>query len=161
MSSKTKLDGFIASHSLCIFQDLESGPMSLTKFPKQIEANLPSNLRAMPWTRSVAAGTLLTSAILLVLGKRKAALAVAAAGGAVALIEDPDGPVRQRIVQFVEDLEIRMPTPEESAALDIAPGVPLARVFRVGHVASGEIVEVLDSRVPCDRHVFRYVIDVP
>jgi len=65
--------------------------MSLTKFPKQIEANLPSNLRAMPWTRSVAAGTLLTSAILLVLGKRKAALAVAAAGGAVALIEDPDG----------------------------------------------------------------------
>ena len=91
MSSKTKLDGFIASHSLRIFQDLESGPMSLTKFPKQIEANLPSNLRAMPWTRSVAAGTLLTSAILLVLGKRKAALAVAAAGGAVALIEDPDG----------------------------------------------------------------------
>ncbi len=82
-------------------------------------------------------------------------------GGVSRLIEDPDGPVRQRIVQFVEDLEIRMPTPEESAALDIAPGVPLARVFRVGHVASGEIVEVLDSRVPCDRHVFRYVIDVP
>jgi len=65
--------------------------MSLAKFPKQIEANLPSNLSAVPWTRSLAAGTLVTSAILLVLGKRKAALAVAVAGGAVALIEDPDG----------------------------------------------------------------------
>jgi len=64
--------------------------MSLAKFPKQIEARLPGNSSAAPWTRSLAAGTLLTSAILLVLGKRKAALAVAAAGGAVALIEDPD-----------------------------------------------------------------------
>ncbi|MFC1416966.1 GntR family transcriptional regulator [Streptacidiphilus cavernicola] len=82
-------------------------------------------------------------------------------GGVSRLIEDPEGPVRQRIVQFVEDLEIRMPTPEESQVLAIPPGVPLARVFRTGHVASGEVVEVLDSRVPCDRHVFRYVIDIP
>ena len=39
----------------------------------------------------MAAGTLLSSAILLALGRRKAALAVAAAGGAVALLEDPEG----------------------------------------------------------------------
>jgi hypothetical protein len=65
--------------------------MSIAKFPKQIEAKLPSNVDSVPWTRSVAAGTLLASAILLILGKRKAAIAVAAAGGAVALIEDPDG----------------------------------------------------------------------
>ncbi len=65
--------------------------MSLSTFPKQIEAKLPSNLDSVPWTRSLAAGTLVASAVLLVLGKRKAALAVAAAGGAVALIEDPDG----------------------------------------------------------------------
>ena len=65
--------------------------MSLAKFPKQIEARLPNNLNAVPWTRSLAAGTLVTSGVLLVLGKRKAALAVAAAGGAFALIEDPDG----------------------------------------------------------------------
>src|SRR5277367_6384322 len=64
--------------------------MSIAKFPKQVEAKLPSNINSVPWTRSVAAGTLLTSAILLILGKRKAAIAVAAAGGAVALIEDPD-----------------------------------------------------------------------
>ena len=82
-------------------------------------------------------------------------------GGVSRLVEDPDGPIRQRFIQFVEDLEIRMPTPEETAQLEIPPGVPLARVFRTGHVASGEIVEVLDSCVSCDRHSFRYVIDVP
>jgi hypothetical protein len=65
--------------------------MSLSKFPKQIEAKLPSSLNSVPWTRSLAAGTLLASAVLLVTGKRKAAIAVAAAGAAVALLEDPDG----------------------------------------------------------------------
>lgn len=70
--------------------------MSLSSIPKQIEARLPKPLssvpwNSVPWTRSVAAGTLLSSAILLALGRRKAALAVAAAGGAVALLEDPEG----------------------------------------------------------------------
>jgi hypothetical protein len=68
----------------------ERRTMSLSSFPKQIEAKLPSRVKSVPWTRSLAAGTLITSAVLLVLGQRKAALAVAAAGGAVALIEDPD-----------------------------------------------------------------------
>ncbi|WP_371580373.1 GntR family transcriptional regulator [Streptomyces sp. NBC_01314] len=83
------------------------------------------------------------------------------AGGVSALIEDPAGPVRQRIVRFVEDLEIRMPTPSEVGALRIPPGVPLARVLRSTQVEDGRVVEVLDSRVPCDRHLFQYVIDIP
>ncbi|MEU1824634.1 GntR family transcriptional regulator [Streptomyces abikoensis] len=82
-------------------------------------------------------------------------------GGVSALIEDPEGPVRERIVQFVEDLEIRMPLPVETEALGIPQGVPLARVLRMARTRSGRVVEVLDSRVPCDRHVFRYVIDTP
>ncbi|TRV74685.1 GntR family transcriptional regulator [Streptomyces sp. 130] len=82
-------------------------------------------------------------------------------GGVSALIEDPDGPVGERITQFVEDLDIRMPTPAEASDLAIPPGVPLARVLRTAHTSSGVAVEVLDSRVPCDRHVFRYVIDIP
>jgi len=65
--------------------------MSLSNISKQIDAKLPNTLNSIPWTRSLAAGTLLSSAILLVLGRRKAALAVAAAGGAVALLEDPEG----------------------------------------------------------------------
>lgn len=82
-------------------------------------------------------------------------------GGVSRVIEDPDGPIKQRITQFVEDLEIRMPTPVETEALKIPPGVPLARVLRTAHTSAGQSVEVLDSRVPCDRHVFRYVIDIP
>ncbi|MCT9082018.1 GntR family transcriptional regulator [Streptomyces fulvoviolaceus] len=82
-------------------------------------------------------------------------------GGVSALIEDPAGPVGQRIIRFVEDLEIRMPTPSEVSALRIPPGVPLARVLRSAQVEDGRVVEVLDSRVPCDRHLFQYVIDLP
>lgn len=81
-------------------------------------------------------------------------------GGVSGLVEDPDGPVGQCITQFVEDLDVRMPTPDEVRDLNIPPGV-IARVWRTAHVADGSVVEVLDSRVPCDRHVFRYVIDVP
>ena len=43
------------------------------------------------WVRTVAAGSLVTGAILLATGKRKAGLAVAAAGTAFALVEDPAG----------------------------------------------------------------------
>ncbi|GGY57121.1 GntR family transcriptional regulator [Streptomyces xanthochromogenes] len=82
-------------------------------------------------------------------------------GGVSRVIEDPEGSIKQRITQFVEDLEIRMPTPSETDSLRIPPGVPLARVLRTAHTSAGRKVEVLDSRVPCDRHVFRYVIDIP
>lgn len=82
-------------------------------------------------------------------------------GGAHAVIEDPEGPVRRRIVQFVEDLNVRMPSPEESVRLKIPSGVPIARVLRAAHDSTGQVVEVNDSLVPCDRHAFRYIIDVP
>ncbi|MFD5319334.1 GntR family transcriptional regulator [Streptomyces sp. NPDC127098] len=81
-------------------------------------------------------------------------------GGVNAVLEDPTGPIRRQIVRFVEDLDIRMPTPEETEALAIPPGVPIARILRTAYDASGEPIEVLDSLVPCDRHIFRYVIDV-
>jgi hypothetical protein len=43
------------------------------------------------WVRTVAVGTLVTGAVLLASGKRKAGLAVAAAGTIFALVEDPEG----------------------------------------------------------------------
>jgi hypothetical protein len=55
------------------------------KLPRQIEANLTE----IPWTRSVAAGSLIVSALLLISGKRKSSLAVAAAGATIALLENP------------------------------------------------------------------------
>ncbi|MPY47113.1 GntR family transcriptional regulator [Streptomyces acidicola] len=81
-------------------------------------------------------------------------------GGANALIEDPDGPIGRRITQFIEDLDIRMPYPHEIEQLNIPVGVPVARVIRTAYDSAGDVLEVLDSIVPCDRHVFRYVIDV-
>jgi hypothetical protein len=56
------------------------------KLPRQIEGNLAE----IPWTRSVAAGSLIVSALLLVSGRRKSGIAVAAAGAAVALLENPE-----------------------------------------------------------------------
>jgi hypothetical protein len=50
----------------------------------------PVDDNGMHWTRGVAAGSLLVGALLLVTGRRAAGLAVAAAGGAVALLEDPE-----------------------------------------------------------------------
>ncbi len=64
--------------------------MKLMKMPKQIEARIPDSLPDVPWTRVVAAGSLLASAWLLFTGRRKAALAIAAGGAAVALLENPD-----------------------------------------------------------------------
>ncbi|MEV4970601.1 GntR family transcriptional regulator [Streptomyces scopuliridis] len=81
-------------------------------------------------------------------------------GGVNAYIEDPDGPIGRRIVQFIEDLDIRMPYPHEAERLEIPAGVPVARVFRTAYDSAGDVLEVLDSIVPCDRHAFRYVIDV-
>lgn len=43
------------------------------------------------WVRTVAAGSLVTGAVLLASGRRKAGLVVAAAGTVFALIEDPEG----------------------------------------------------------------------
>lgn len=82
-------------------------------------------------------------------------------GGANAVIEDPEGPIGRRIVQFIEDLDIRMPYPHEIEQLEIPPGVPVAKVMRTAYDSAGDALEVLDSIVPCDRHTFRYVIDVP
>jgi GntR family transcriptional regulator len=81
--------------------------------------------------------------------------------GSLAVIEAQNGPVRRHVTQFVEDLDIRMPTPGESATLNIPPGVPVVRILRTAHDNHGTAVEVLDSILPADRYLFRYIIDVP
>ena len=43
------------------------------------------------WVRTLAAGSLVTGAVLLAAGKRKTGLAIAAAGTIFALVEDPEG----------------------------------------------------------------------
>ena len=80
-------------------------------------------------------------------------------GGAHAELEGPE--LRQRLVRFVEEIDLRMPSPDEVNALMIPPGVPIARVLRTAYNANGEPVEVLVSIVPGDRHRFVYQIELP
>jgi hypothetical protein len=62
----------------------------LKKLPAQIRTQVPEVVRDVPWTRAVAAGSLLAGAFLLFRGRRKAALAAAVAGATVAVLERPD-----------------------------------------------------------------------
>ncbi|MBV8114852.1 MAG: hypothetical protein JO300_08925 [Silvibacterium sp.] len=64
--------------------------MKLMQLPRQIEARMPDSINEVHWTRAVAATSLIASAYLLVTGRRKSALAVAAGGAAVALLEKPE-----------------------------------------------------------------------
>ncbi len=54
-----------------------------------MDENLPGGSRA--WTRGLAAGSLLTGAVLLATGRRRAGLAVTVAGTVIALLEESDG----------------------------------------------------------------------
>jgi len=63
-----------------------NGGKEIVKVTKQIETTLSE----IPWTRTVAAGSLVVGALLLITGRRKSALAVSAAGAAVALLENPE-----------------------------------------------------------------------
>jgi hypothetical protein len=79
--------------------------MGITQIPQQVASTVQdaaANLKYQGnrllddgwnknWVRTVAAGSMVTGAILLASGKRKAGLTVAAAGTIFALIEDPEG----------------------------------------------------------------------
>jgi hypothetical protein len=64
--------------------------MKLMKLPYQIDARVPDAVAEFPWTRAVAAASFVAGAYLLFTGRRKAALALAAGGAAVAVLENPD-----------------------------------------------------------------------
>jgi GntR family transcriptional regulator len=79
-------------------------------------------------------------------------------GGAHAVIEDPDGPIRRRIARSVDDLISRMPTPEEVSCLQMPPGVPVVRILRTVYDAVDRPLEVQDTVAAADRHAFRYEV---
>ena len=63
--------------------------MGLTKLSHEIQDRLPSKAPQFSWERAVAAGSLVAGACLFLSGRRKAALAVVAAGATVGLLEHP------------------------------------------------------------------------
>jgi hypothetical protein len=75
--------------------------MGITHIPQQVTNTVQDAAESLKyqmeggweknWVRTVAAGSLVTGAVLLATGKRKSGLAVAAAGTIFALVEDPEG----------------------------------------------------------------------
>ncbi|WP_282206309.1 GntR family transcriptional regulator [Kitasatospora fiedleri] len=65
-----------------------------------------------------------------------------------------------RLTKFREEIEARMPTPEESAALRLVPGTPVAELHRIAF-AEETPVEVFKSVMAADRHVFAYEFPAP
>jgi hypothetical protein len=63
---------------------------NLKALPAQVDAQVHRVVKEVPWKRAVAAASLVAGAYLLFTGRRKAALAVAVAGTAVAALEHPD-----------------------------------------------------------------------
>ncbi len=66
-----------------------------------------------------------------------------------------------RQVQYRDEIQVRMPTPEEAALLRTQPGTPVGQHARVGVDASGRRVRVLVSVFAGDRQRLRYDLDVP
>ncbi len=64
--------------------------MGLTKISHEIQDRLPNKLPEFSWQRAVAAGSLVAGACLFLAGHRRAALAVAAAGVTVGILERPE-----------------------------------------------------------------------
>ncbi|MFY9748036.1 MAG: hypothetical protein WA891_19065 [Acidobacteriaceae bacterium] len=90
-----------------------SSTMDRDKPIMKITKQLETSLSEIPWTRTIAAGSLVVGALLLITGRRKSALAVSAAGAAVALLENPDI-VREawasmpRVVRAGQDFLVRI-----------------------------------------------------
>jgi len=75
------------------FPGPDVGPVEAMDNDKQImkiSRQLETSLSEISWTRTVAAGSFVVGALLLITGRRKTALAVSAAGAAVALLENPE-----------------------------------------------------------------------
>ncbi|MEV5787580.1 GntR family transcriptional regulator [Streptomyces sp. NPDC052287] len=58
-----------------------------------------------------------------------------------------------------DEITVRMPTPEESASLDLPPGTPVAQHVRIGF-GEDMPVRVMVTIAPGDRHVMVYELEV-
>lgn len=62
----------------------------------------------------------------------------------------------QRQVTALDELYVRMPTPEEAHRLELGPGTPVAYHVCTGFTAEGRPVRVAVTVLPGDRHVVSY-----
>lgn len=59
---------------------------------------------------------------------------------------------------YHDQITIRMPTPEETATLDIPPGIPVARVVRTSYESDGTPCEAYVQVLPGDRYILDYIV---
>ncbi len=81
-------------------------------------------------------------------------------GGALAVIEDPTGPIGRTAARSLDELTSRMPTQREIDQLRLSPGVPVIRVLRTIYDIEGAPLEVQDSVAAADCHEFRYEVQM-
>jgi hypothetical protein len=95
-------------------------PSNVSAIPDQLKARLKAATAEPHWVRILSAGALITGAVLLATGKRKAGIALTAVGATAALLEDTESTkeiwdsiptyiesgqqVLGRIERFVEDI---------------------------------------------------------
>lgn len=89
--------------------------------------------------------------------------AAIAAGTQIAQPDSGPGGIYARLAdlghapaRFREDLRSRMPRPEESERLEVAPGTPVTDIIRVAADADGTTVEVNEMTADASAYVFRY-----
>jgi GntR family transcriptional regulator len=58
--------------------------------------------------------------------------------------------------RFTEEVSARMPTPEETRVLRLAPGIPVFRLVRTAYDLEGRPVEVCDTLMATDAYVLNY-----
>jgi len=73
-------------------------------------------------------------------------------GGIYAQIEE----LGHRLGHFTEEIDVRMPSPKEVAALELAPGVPVIHLVRVAYDVNSRPVEVCDTVMASDAFVLSY-----
>lgn len=73
-------------------------------------------------------------------------------GGIYARIEE----LGHRLARFTEEIDARMPSPEEASALQLAAGVPVIHLVRVAYDESDRPVEVCDTVMAADAFQLSY-----
>ncbi|WP_062346441.1 GntR family transcriptional regulator [Herbidospora yilanensis] len=77
---------------------------------------------------------------------------IAVPGGILSSIGHPQ-------VKTLDEIQVRMPTKDETTRLGLPAGTPIAEHTRTGYDADGRPVRVMVSVLPGDRHVMVYELD--
>lgn len=118
---------------------LQPGDPILVRSHRYLAAGCPSEIATsyIPW--GLADGTPLTQEN-------------PGPGGIYARIEEAG----HELDHFEEEVTGRMPTPEETRALRLTPGIPVLHVVRTAYDREGAAVEVCDAIKAADQHILVY-----